>query len=143
MSGHQAAHVLVVEGDADYGFTCRIECPTQPPTATMPCATYGEQCRCNDRLAAVKDDDDAWEALNERLFDEACPSSPTGQHAWWDGDWWQPVDECWPAMMIEAATDQVRDLGITSPGRYAVTYRVEDDGEWMSLSAVETAEVPS
>jgi hypothetical protein len=136
-----SGHVLVVSGSYDEGFTYRIECPTQPPTALMSCATWGDLCGCNERLSAIEDDDER-EKAHDDLYGEPCPTSPVGRHATFEGEWWQPISECWPSMMLTAYDDEpARELGITEPGRYAVDWEAED-GESLVLDLPDAAVTP-
>jgi hypothetical protein len=105
-----AHHILVVTGVAPEDREYAIECPGLTPT----CMSWTE---CTDPTCATRDDPDGDEGVLHGV-----------DHRWFSFGWCVPDGECFVASNDYLATAaEYIDRGKLPPGRYPVTFSVEDE----------------
>jgi hypothetical protein len=132
-------HLLTLANDEDHDpdmpmswTSATLTCPHQPPFPAMPCAVHGGRCGCPPGTDEQTDD---WGGGRG-----PCPTSPTGEHVYFEGEPLAPQAECWAVHHAEGLEDAARNLSV-GPGSHEVWPRHIDGCIELWLTHPEAAAV--
>lgn len=110
-------HVLIVtDGPDGPRLRYSIECPG----VTDDCRSWTECDECPPRT----------DESDEKMLDDS--EAHGVEHRYLDSGWCVPTDTCFLTLYSELA-DSAADAELTIPGRWPVTFDIEDDGEVLNL----------